>query len=59
MTLDEIKAIARQHNIPPGRAKKIDLVRTIQLAEGNQPCFSSGIAATCGQASCLWREDCR
>lgn len=58
MKLEEIKAIARKHNITPGRARKVDLVRAIQRAEGNQPCFASGIAAECGQGVCLWREDC-
>lgn len=58
MKLDEIKDIARQHNIRSGKAKKAELVRAIQQAEGNEPCFASGKAARCGQESCLWREDC-
>jgi hypothetical protein len=58
MKLDEIKEIARQHNIKPGKAKKSELVRAIQQAEGNEPCFCCGKAAQCGQEGCLWREDC-
>jgi hypothetical protein len=58
MKLDEVKEIAKQHNIKTTKAKKSDLVRAIQLAEGNVQCFESGIAAQCSEANCLWRQDC-
>jgi hypothetical protein len=58
MKLEEIKEIAKQHNIKTAKAKKSDLVRTIQQAEGNVQCFDSGKVAQCGQDTCLWREDC-
>jgi hypothetical protein len=58
MKLDEIKGIAKQYNIKTGKAKKSDLVRTIQQAEGNEQCFDSGKVAQCGQDACAWREDC-
>jgi len=58
MKLDGIKEIARQHSIKSGKAKKTELVRMIQQAEGNEPCFDNGKAAQCCQESCLWREDC-
>jgi len=58
MKLDEIKEIARQHNINPGKMKKHELIRAIQQAEGNEQCFDSGKAAECGQEGCLWRDDC-
>jgi len=58
MKLDEIKEIAKRHNIKAGKMKKADLVRAIQLAEGNKVCFDTGQAETCGQQACLWREDC-
>lgn len=58
MKLDDIKEIARQHNIKTGKLKKAELVRAIQQAEGNDVCFETGVSAECGQALCLWREDC-
>jgi hypothetical protein len=58
MKMDEIKEIAKQHNIKAGKMKKADLVRAVQLAEGNEVCFDTGKAAGCLQAACLWREDC-
>ena len=58
MKLDDIKEIAKQHNIKAGRMKKAELVRTIQEAENNDACFETGMADNCGQESCLWREEC-
>lgn len=58
MTIDEIKKIAAQHHIKTGKARKSELVRAIQQAEGNQACFNSNSSATCGQDACLWRADC-
>ena len=58
MKLMEIKEIAKQHNIKVGKMKKAELVRAIQLAEGNDACFETGLASGCGQSQCLWREDC-
>jgi hypothetical protein len=58
MKLDEIKEIARKHNIKIGKMKKAELVRAIQLAEGSDACFETGKANRCGQDACLWREDC-
>jgi hypothetical protein len=58
MKLDEIKEIAKQHNIKTGKLKKAELVRAIQQAEGNEVCFETSRADSCGQQACLWREDC-
>jgi hypothetical protein len=58
MKLDEIRKIAKQHNINAGKKKKAELVRAIQEAEGNEPCFDSGKADQCGQDDCIWRDDC-
>ena len=58
MKIDEIKEIAKQHNIKAGKMKKADLVRAIQDAENNELCFGTGKANSCGQNTCMWREDC-
>ena len=58
MKLDEIKSIAKQHDIKAGKLKKADLIRAIQRAEGNDDCFESGRADYCDQEFCLWRQDC-
>jgi hypothetical protein len=59
MKLEEIKEIAKQHNIKAGKLKKAELIRAIQLAEENIPCFETDQAAECVQDECLWRPDCR
>ena len=58
MKLEEIKVIAKQHDIKAGKLKKAELVRAIQLAEDNEVCFETGQAESCGQEECLWRSDC-
>ena len=58
MKIDEIKGIAKRHNLKLGKANKSELVRAIQQAEGNLPCFGSNSANACGQFNCLWRADC-
>lgn len=58
MKLEEVKKIAAQHGIKPGKLRKAELIRLIQQAEGNDPCFDTGNVDSCGQYQCLWREDC-
>lgn len=58
MKVDEVKEIAKLHHIKAGKMNKTDLIKAIQSAEGNDPCFASGKASRCGQDSCLWRQDC-
>ena len=58
MKVEEIKAIARQKQVKPGRLTKTELVRAIQLAEGNSPCFNSNSSQVCEQDNCLWRGLC-
>lgn len=58
MKLEEIKEIAKRHNIKTGKLKKAELIRAIQQAEGNEICFETGQMESCGQEACLWRSDC-
>ena len=58
MKIDAVKKIAEQHQLKTGKAKKDELIRAIQQAEGNSACFGTNSKNTCGQLSCLWREDC-
>ncbi|MBU3983863.1 MAG: hypothetical protein KJ985_10425, partial [Proteobacteria bacterium] len=37
---------------------KMDLIRAIQVKEGNTPCFQSGVTA-CPQTGCCWWGDCQ
>jgi hypothetical protein len=58
MKLEQIKEMAKQHDIKAGKMKKAELVRAIQSAEGNDACFGTGHDSECGQEECLWRADC-
>lgn len=58
MRLEEIKEIAKRHDIKVVKMKKAELVRAIQSAEGNDACFGTARVSGCGQDQCLWRSDC-
>lgn len=53
----DIREIARKIGVKTGKMKKPELIRAIQRAEGNIPCYATG-AHECDQINCLWREDC-
>ena len=58
MVMQEIRDLARENGIKPGKMSKIDLVRMIQQTEGNHACFATAVSNVCEQAGCLWRDDC-
>jgi hypothetical protein len=58
MNMQEIRAIAREWQISPGRYRKVELVRRIQRSEGNFDCFATASQQVCDQAECLWQKDC-
>ncbi len=58
MKLDDIRKIAQTHGVHTGRRSKIELVRAIQVDEGNFDCYATAFAGVCDQGECLWREDC-
>ncbi len=58
MNMNQIKEVAKERGVKPGRLKKEDLIRSIQQVEGNPQCFNTNFSAECGQPDCLWRGDC-
>ncbi|MCG6885627.1 MAG: SAP domain-containing protein [Proteobacteria bacterium] len=58
MLMQDIRAIARQRGVKPGKLTKVSLVRTIQQSEGNFACFATAQYKECDQVGCLWRKDC-
>lgn len=58
MNMKEIKLIAVECGIVPGKLKKAELVRAIQRAENNPECFMIGLLDRCVEYDCLWRGDC-
>lgn len=58
MNLQEIRDFARSRGITPRNQKKMELIRSIQITEGNFDCFATAYDGTCDQQDCLWRKDC-
>lgn len=57
MTLQDIKKLAQQVGVP-ATGNKGDLIKSIQLKEGNFDCFGTTINGFCDQWNCIWRNDC-
>lgn len=58
MKLKKIKEKAKKLGIKFKRGmKKEILIRSIQAAEGNFPCFDTG-NDSCERLECCWRNDC-
>jgi hypothetical protein len=59
MNMQEIREVARATGVTrTGRVTKLQLIRDIQCAEGNFPCFATALQARCDQSGCLWQQDC-
>lgn len=58
MQMQEIRTIAKNFGIKTSRANKVELVRSIQVAEGNFNCFATAENGICDQFTCIWRNDC-
>lgn len=58
MKLDQVRTIAKSQGIHPGKLSKSELIKSIQIKEGNFDCFSSASNGECDQMDCVWREDC-
>ncbi|HMK35186.1 MAG TPA: Rho termination factor N-terminal domain-containing protein [Desulfomonilaceae bacterium] len=58
MTIKQIRQKARTMGLKNiNRHRKESLIRVIQEAEGNSPCFK-GIHG-CLEHACLWRDECQ
>lgn len=57
MRMDEVREKAKELGIKTARMKKEDLIRAVQAAEGNFPCFGTA-AEACDQSGCCWLDDC-
>jgi len=58
MNMQEIRVLAKNYGIKSSRLSKVNLIKAIQLTEGNFSCFASALNGECDQQQCLWREDC-
>ena len=58
MKIETVRDIAKSISIIPGKLSKSELIKSIQLVEGNFNCFASACNGECDQVNCLWRKDC-
>lgn len=58
MNISEINAVAKNLGIHASKYTKLDLIKTIQIAEGNFDCYASASNGECNQEDCCWRSDC-
>lgn len=58
MKMTAIKKYAADLGVPAEGLLKAELIRAIQSAEGNTPCFGQNTGA-CPYDDCLWLKDCR
>ena len=57
MKVSEIKKRAKSLGVTIGKRRKAELIRAVQEAEGNFPCFGTA-QGYCEQQDCCWRDDC-
>lgn len=58
MNMNAIRPSAGSVDINPGKLTKVELIKRIQLAEGNFDCYASATSGECDQTNCSWRSDC-
>ena len=58
MKIQTIRTIAKMLGVTVERQDKIELIKSIQRAEGNKDCFATRYVQECNQLNCLWLEDC-
>lgn len=58
LSKEELIRLAKQHYIFDASLTKIEIIRTIQHAEGNFDCYGTAVSGDCDQSGCRWREDC-
>jgi len=57
MKIGEVKEKAKTLGIKASNVKKTEIIRSIQKAEGNTPCFGTS-KGQCSQAGCCFIDDC-
>ena len=58
MNMKNIRQLAKTLDVEPGKLSKTELIKKIQVAEGNFDCYGSAIQGACDQLDCTWRDDC-
>lgn len=54
----ELIKLAKKYHVAASGLSKAELIRKLQVSEGNFDCYARASAGVCDQPACLWREDC-
>lgn len=58
MNMKEVREMAKRVGAKITNMKKLEAIRTIQVAEGYSDCFGRIPVESCDQTNCCFREDC-
>jgi hypothetical protein len=58
MKIQKIRSIAKEMGVKSARMSKGEIIRAIQEAEGNFPCFGTARDGFCDREDCMWKGDC-
>ncbi|OGR17272.1 MAG: hypothetical protein A3K53_05040 [Deltaproteobacteria bacterium RIFOXYB2_FULL_66_7] len=58
MKIQKIRSIAKEMGVKSSRISKGEMIRAIQEAEGNFPCFGTARDGFCDREDCMWKADC-
>ena len=58
MNMKTIRHLAKSLNVETSKLSKTELIKKIQLTEGNFDCYGSASTGECDQIDCAWRNDC-
>jgi len=58
MNMQELRIVAKGFGIKTSRMNKLNLIRAVQVSEGNFDCFASALNGDCDQLKCTWRNEC-
>jgi hypothetical protein len=58
MKIQKVRGYAKAKGVNSSRMGKGEIIRAIQGAEGNFPCFGTARDGFCDREDCVWKEDC-
>ena len=58
MKIQKVRSIAKTKEVNSFRMSKGEIIRAVQEAEGNFPCFGTARDGFCDRKDCMWKEDC-
>ena len=58
MNIEDIRAIAQHYQIECDGLHKNEIIRKIQVHNGQGNCFATNHGDSCRYIGCYWRKDC-